>query len=248
MSKFDNIDFDQPPERSLLPSLQKWDILSILVLVVTACIGLYFLLVFLIPNTPLNPLSPENAARSYTATPSATPRILEPTWTPSATPYIPPTNTALPTYTPVFTPTSVSLVPATKTPQPTATPKSPFSATVEYISSATYHPESGCSALWVAGVVLDKNGAHIYGIQVLLLGTLNGKTITAPMISGQAAQFYGISGFEYQLNSAPMDSRGTLYLQLRDQGGGVQLSENVYINTYADCNKNMVFVRLKKNP
>jgi hypothetical protein len=68
------------------------------------------------------------------------------------------------------------------------------------------------------------------------------------MISGMAAQLYGVSGFEVQIASTPVDSKGTLYLQLRDQGGGVQLSENVYINTYSDCSKNMVWVQFKQNP
>jgi hypothetical protein len=34
---------------------------------------------------------------------------------------------------------------------------------------------------------------------------------------------------------------------LKDQGGGVQLSDTVYINTYTDCAKNMVFVTFKEN-
>ena len=248
MSKFDKINFDKPPERSLLPALQTWDILSIIVLIVTACIGMYFLLVFLIPNTPINPLSPMNAARNFTPTPSVTPRGLEPTWTPSATPYIPPTDTPLPTFTPVFTPTSFSLVPPTKTPKPTATPKSPYSVTVDYIASSKYHPEFACGWMGVAGIVLDVNNAHVNGLQLLLLGTLEGKSINNFSISGMLPLLYGASGFEFDLGRAPVDSRGTLYLQLRDQGGGVQLSENVYLNTYSDCSKNMVFVRFKKNP
>jgi len=248
MSKFDNIDFDKPADRSPLSSLEKWDILSIVILLATACIGLYYLLVFLIPNTPLNPLSPQNAARGFTATPTITPRGLEPTWTPSATPYIPPTNTALPSFTPVYTQTPVSLVPPTKTPQPTATPKSPFSATVDYIASSKYHPEFGCNWMGVAGIVLDVNNAHVNGLQLLLLGTLNGKTINNFSISGMLPLLYGASGFEFDLGRTPIDSRSTLYLQLRDQGGAIQLSENVYINTYTDCNKNMTFVRFKKNP
>ncbi len=248
MSKFDNINFDKPPERSLLSGLQTWDILSILVLVITACIGLYFLLVFISPNTPLNPLSPLNASKDYTPTATVTPRGLEPTWTPSATPYIPPTETPRPTFTPIYTNTPFSLVPPTKTPKPTATPKAPYSVTVDYISSGKYHPEFGCNWMGVAGIVLDVNNAHVNGLQLLLLGTLDGKSINLFSISGMLPLLYGASGFEFDLGRTPIDSRGTLYIQLRDQGGGVQLSENVYINTYSSCDKNMVFVKFKKNP
>lgn len=249
MSNFDNIDFDRPPERRVAaPSLTKWDFLAIAALVITVCIGLYFLLVFVSPNTPLNLLSQENALRGMPATPTATLLQLEPTWTPSATPYIPPTDTPRPTFTPVFTATPFSLVPPTKTPVPTKTPKSPYSVTVEYVSSAKYHPELGCNWQGVSGVVLDVNNAHIYGLQLLLLGTWNGQSINNFMISGTFPLLYGQSGWEFQLGTKPADTKGTLFLQLKDQGGGIKLSEDVYINTYSDCNKNMVFVKFKKNP
>ncbi len=248
MSKFDHIDFDRPPDRSVLPSLQTWDILSVFVLLATACIGLYYLVVFISPNTPLNPLSKARADANLPPTPTITARPLDPTWTPSATPYIPPTDTPRPTFTPIFSPTPFSLIPATKTPKPTATPKAPYSVTVDYIASSKYHPEFGCNWLGVAGIVLDVNNAHVNGLQLLLLGTLDGHTVNNFSISGMLPLLYGASGFEFDLGRTPIDSRGTLYIQLRDQGGGVQLSENVYINTYSDCNKNMVWVRFKKNP
>jgi len=224
-----------------------WDTLTIITLVITACIGGYFLILFINPNIALNPLSPARKHAGDTPTSTITPIGLAATWTPSVTPYIPPTDTPRPTFTPVFTPTLFSLVQPSKTPKPTATPKAPYSAKIDYISSSLYHPEAGCNALWVVGIVLDKNNANHFGLQVLLVGTLNGKTVNIPTISG-IAQVYGTSGFEFQLDSAPVDSTGTLYLQLRDQSGAIQLSENIYINTYADCNKNMTYVRFKENP
>ncbi len=231
-------------KRSTIP----WDTLTIITLVITVCIGAYFLLVFVNPNTPLNLLSEARASEGELPTPTITPIGLFATWTPSATPYIPPTDTPRPTFTPVFTPTLFSLVPPTKTLKPTATPKAPYTAKIDYISSGLYRPEAGCLSLWVAGVVLDKNNAHHVGLQVLLVGTLNGKTVNIPMISGISPQLYGTSGFEFQLDSAPVNSTGTLYLQLRDQSGAIQLSENIYINTFADCNKNMTYARFKESP
>ena len=249
MSDFDNIDFDRPPERrASAPSLNNWDILSIAVLIITVCIGLYFLLVFLSPNTPLNLLSETNASRGQPPTATATLLQLEPTWTPSATPYIPPTGTPRPTFTPIFTATSFSLVPPTKTPVPTKTPKSPYSVTVEYVSSTKYYPELGCNWQGVAGIVLDVNNAHIYGLQLLLLGYWNDQSINNFMISGTFPLLYGQSGWEFTLGDKPINTKGTLYIQLRDQGGSVKLSEDVYINTYSDCNKNMVYIKFKKNP
>ena len=243
MSDFKNIDFDRPRSKPA-SKLQVWDILSIGVLLVTACMGLYYLLVFINPNLPINPLPPSRL--NLVPTPTITPIVMPPTWTPSATPYIPPTDTPRPTFTPVFTQTPFSLVPPTKTPKPTSTPKAPYSAKVEYIPSTKYRPELGCNWLGVAGIVLDKNGAHHIYVPVYLFGTLNGQTINSVTVSGTVPQFYGASGFEFQLGTTPIASNKTLYLQLRDQGG-VPLSENVYINTYDDCNKNMVFVTFKEN-
>jgi hypothetical protein len=44
----------------------------------------------------------------------------------------------------------------------------------------------------------------------------------------------------------PVASNDTLYLQLLDQAG-LPLSDNVYIDTFNDCKKNLVLVRFKKN-
>ena len=243
MSDFNDIDFDRPQKASA-PKLGLWDMLSIAVLIVTACIGAYYLLIFASPNITLNPFSPQRLQEKLVPTFTITPLSLPPTWTPSATPYIPPTDTPRPTFTPVYTPTLFSLVPPTETPKPSPTPKAPYSAKVEYVSSGKYHPEFGCNWLGVAGIVLDKNNAHHIYVQVLLFGTLKDQQVNNITVSGTAPQYYGASGFEFQLGTAPVESSKTLFLQLRDQGG-MPLSENVYINTYSDCNKNMVFVTFK---
>lgn len=245
MSDFKDFPSDRPRSKSR-PALQVWDILSIGVLLVTLCIGAYYLLVFVNPNIAINPFSPQRLQARLIPTFTITPIAMPPTWTPSVTPYIPPTETPRPTFTPVFTPTPFSLIPPTRTPLPTATPKAPYSAKVEYISSGKYHPEFGCNWLGVAGIVLDKNNAHHIYLQVLLVGTLKGETVNYITVSGTVPQLYGASGFEFQLASEPVNSTGTLYLQLRDQAG-VRLSENIYINTYSDCSKNMVFVTFREN-
>lgn len=243
MSDLNDIDFDEPRQKSA-PKLQVWDILSIGVLLMTVCIGLYYLLVFLNPNTSINPFTPSRFVLVPTAT--ITPIVMPATWTPSATPYIPPTDTPLPSFTPIYTPTPFSLATATNTLKPSATPKAPYSAKVEYIASSKYRPEFGCNWLGVAGIVLDKNNAHHFGVLVYFFGTLDGQSINNILASGMAPQYYGPSGFEFQLGSTPLDSTKMLYLQLRDQGG-VPLSENVYINTYSSCSKNMVFVTFREN-
>lgn len=245
MSDFKDISFDRPRPKPA-PTVQVWDILSIGVLLITACIGLYYLLIFVNPNLAINPFSPQRLQARLVPTPTITPISMPPTWTPSATPYIPPTDTPRPTFTPFATVTPFSLVPPTRTPLPTSTPKAPYSAKVEYISSGKYRPEFGCNWLGVAGIVLDKNNAPLLYAQILLVGMIRGESINSITVSGTVPQIYGTSGFEFQLGSEPATTTGALYLQLRDQAG-VRLSENIYINTYNDCSKNMVFVTFREN-
>jgi hypothetical protein len=246
MSTSNEINLDRPKSPAKKKGLPIWDILSIGVLFATACIGSYFVIVFISPNIFINPFAPA-LQETLIPTFTITPLVLPATWTPTETPYIPPTDTPRPTFTPVFTITPVLLVPPTATAKPTATPKAPYGAKVDNISSGLYHPEAGCNWLGVAGVVLDKNKAHHLYLTVILSGTLNGQTINQITVSGAAAQSYGASGFEFYLGAIPLDSKGTLYLQLRDQGN-VPLSENVYINTSKECSKNLVWVQFKENP
>jgi hypothetical protein len=243
MDNYDLKDEPKPPRSQL----NIWDMLSILVLVITLCIGAYFALIFANPLTPLNPLPP-----IIIPTSTATQLQLPPTWTPTVT--VQPTETAtlapLITVPPTFTP--VLLVPPTKTPvptttpKPTSTPKAAFSASVNYISSTIFHPEAACNWVGVGGTIVDTNNAPLPAMVIRLVGTFNNKPINLLTVSNASRQIYGDSGFEFVLGTVPMDSKGELYLQALDQAG-LPLSDNVYINTYADCNKNLVQVRFKKN-
>jgi hypothetical protein len=61
------------------------------------------------------------------------------------------------------------------------------------------------------------------------------------------APAYGQSGYEFFLGAVPISSDGLLYIQILDQAG-LPLSDNVYIDTFNDCSKNLVLVRFRKNP
>ena len=249
-----NFDFDEKPARRTGgPKLNPWDLLSILVLLITVCIAGYFVLVFIHPNMPLNPFPPPPTPFQF-PTATITPIQLPATWT--ATLPIPPqmtaTDTPPPTFTLMPTGTSFSLVPPTKTPKVSATPKVPFDATVQYIASTIIYPDVGCDWLGIGGTIVDSNGADLIPMIIKLAGTLNGQQVpaSAAAVSG-ASSAYGRSGFELNLgnilhlSTVPVASNGTLYLQVLDQAG-LPLSDNIYINTYNDCSKNLVLVRFKK--
>lgn len=92
---------------------------------------------------------------------------------------------------------------------------------------------------------MDANNSDIVGMVVRIVGTYNGKNINMTTVSGVNPD-YGRSGFEFVLSSSPISTRDQLYMQLLDQAGK-PLSDNVYLDTFDDCEKNLVLVRFKKN-
>lgn len=256
MSEF-NFDEPKPKKKSSgfsisgKPNFGLWNILSIVVLLITVCLGVYFLMIFFNPNSSLNPLPPYEL-KIPTAT--ITPRQLDATWTPTPTVYVSPTATLLPSITPPPTNTPANFVPPTDTPIPTktstatATPKAPFSASsINHIESIIipHLLEAGCNWQGVGGTVDDQNSGPIIGIVVRLGGTYDGKTVELTTVSGISPE-YGKSGFEFVLSDTPINSRDKLYVQLLDQAG-LPLSEKISIDTFSDCKKNLVLVRFKKN-
>ena len=222
--------------------------LSILVLIVTVLMVLYFAVIFLFPTSSLNILPP-GGRFAPSATPTSGPIQLEPTWTASPTLELTPSNTPYPSFTPFPSPTTFSLVPPTKTPRPptpTRTPKAPFSAIVNYVPSTIFYPELGCSYFGIAGEAVDsKNAPYKFGI-IKVGGTINGQRIdpdSHTTVTGVATQF-GVGGFEIVLQMPPTNSTGTLWIQMFDVAG-IPQSEQKPINTYEDCQKNLVQVRFK---
>jgi hypothetical protein len=244
----DDFNFDGKPVRgrSAGATMQMWDILSILVLVITAGLVLYFAFIFINPDTALNPLRP-GASGPQLPTSTPTPLQLAATWTASPTLEMTLTNTPRPTFTAIATDTPFSLIPPTRTPKPTSTPKAPFSAvSVTFQDSTVYHPgQAACSWAGIGGAVLDANNSPVIGMVVVLRGSLDNKVIDQQTVSGINKE-YGPSGFEFVLGVAPVATNKTLYIQLVDQSS-VPLSDKIFVTTSADCTKNLVLVRLKKN-
>ena len=239
----DDFDFDGTQSRARGSSFQLWDLLSVLMLILTACIAGYFVLIFINPNASYNLLPPGGpGARLPTAT--TTPIQLQATWTASPTLQLTPSNTPRPTFTPFFTNTPFSLVPPTKTPKATNTPKAPFGATTQQVQSTVIHPELDCTWAGIGGTVVDSNNSPVIGTVVVLRGTLNGSTMEQQTVTGINKE-YGPSGFEFVLGNTPVQSNNTLYVQLVDLQN-IPLSDKVFVSTSSDCAKNLVIVRFKK--
>ena len=227
--------------------MQLLDLLSILMLITAAFLGGYFLIIFINPNLPINPLPPNPVDPFAPPTATITPIQLEPTWTPTIV-NVTLTPTLLPTITLQPSPTLFSLTPPSKTPASTSTPDVPFSASVNALQSDITIPHLqsfGCNWQGVGGSVVDANNSDIVGMVVRIVGSYNGKSINMTTVSGVSPD-YGKSGFEFVLGTTPIATDGELYLQLLDQAG-LPLSDNIYIDTFTDCKKNLVLVRFKKN-
>jgi hypothetical protein len=227
-----------------------WNILTILVLLLTLCVGVAFLVVFIDPQVSFNPFKPPPTTPEL---PTPTPTIksvfqLPPTWTPAPTLEPTATFTPKPTFTPYYSPTPY--VP----PSPTATQPTPENTTTPVpggmsfvVQQGTpkaipniYHPDAGCNWMGVAGNVFSLNGGMRVQSFIKLGGTLEGRPIDQISFTGVAIQL-GLNGFEIQLADHTIATKGTLWLQLQDQQE-LPLSEKVYFDTFADCEKNLIII------
>ncbi len=210
------------------------NILSGILVTGTLVVTLVFAIIFINPQTFINPLPPTTLpARAITNTPSPTPKsVLPPTWTPTISPTPEPTATPTPTDTP----------PPTETPIPTADLESGTTFTLQS-GSPSYevnfaHPDAGCSWLGVGGEVYDKDGAPVPGILIEVGGTLGEVEIDGLTLSGMASA-YGEAGFEITLADAPAASDNTIWIQLLDQAN-LPLTEQYFFQTYDSCDSNLV--------
>ncbi|HEX9013910.1 MAG TPA: hypothetical protein VF813_10350 [Anaerolineaceae bacterium] len=102
------------------------------------------------------------------------------------------------------------------------------------------HPDVGCKWLGVTGQVFDQQGNPVSKIRVWVTGTLNGVKISQLGMTGTSPA-YGPGAYEVQLGSQPVNSQGSLVLQLVDSSGKT-VSDKIPLVTYQDCQKNLVLV------
>lgn len=248
MDAFDYADAQKAPSRST--SALVWNILTVLVLLSSICIVAVFLMIYMDPNSALNPLKPIPIdTQIILPTATVTPRQLPPTWTPTPSLTPAPTNTPHPTYT--LVPTSTAFGAATDTPGPTS-PPGPMSFGLQdgdpqAIPARVYHPGIGCTFMGVSGQALDVRNNAIEGMVVQFGGTLEGRQIpTQTTLTGLVLSSDG--RYEFTIADHPIASRQTLWVQLLDQSGLVAMSEKIYFDTFDDCERNLIIVNFKQKP
>jgi len=246
---FDYIDEDVEPKSRSRASIV-WNLLTILVILTAACIGLYFATIFLNPNTGINPFPPPaTPIRIELDTPTPTPKdVLPPTWTPTLELISTEPSTPMPSETPL--PTEESQVEEDDQDDDETEGDMPVvlhEGSPQYIPSSGWHPDLGCNWMGIAGQVIDINGAPVQGLIVEVGGTLKGKNIGNPTLlqATGLATAYGDAGYEVKLADEPLDSNNTLWIQILDQAG-LPMSEKIRFDTYNDCEKNLIIVYFKQ--
>lgn len=197
----------------------------------------FFVYTFLSPNHPYNPFPPSEMDSP------AEPATLE--ILPSHTPILIPTATI--TRTPIFpTSTETQLPPPTEAVITILAPTLPLESSVHFSAQTgtpvfTAHP-SGCDGIYLAGNVIDLDGNPLPGMLVIAAGTLQDAPVeTEPSLSGLNPEF-SPSGWQIKLSKTLIDSTGTVYLALYSLESAEPVSELIFINTFNDCNRNMIMV------
>ncbi len=157
--------------------------------------------------------------------------------------------TASPTLT--YTHTLQSTLTFTVTPSPTISPTPtrelrPFilDGEQEATNIELIRPQLNCNWLVVAGQVWDLQGDPIPGLTLHLFGEIAGFSIDQVRVSGSAPA-YGDSGFEFALEGLVLASQNSLSIQLEDTNG-IPLSYPYAIETFNDCQRNLILTNFKK--
>jgi hypothetical protein len=145
-----------------------------------------------------------------------------------------PTETLTPSPTPTVTPTSTPEV------YPFVLIGAP-----EMMNYALIRPGLSCDYLIIAGQVWDLQDVPVTdSITVHLYGELGGFTIDRYALPGTAF-VYGESGYEFVLEGLVVDSFDSLTIRLEDTNG-LPLSAGYLIQTYEDCQRNLILVNFKQ--
>lgn len=241
-----------PPYNSNQPKEVLWNFLTALIVVGMIAVFIIIALIYINPRSALNPFPPPTPVPTLALTQPPAPTALPPAAT-ATPPVSQSTRTSAPTQPNQPTPTAILATPVapsgSSSPTPTYKPSSGYAfipqAEPKAIDAALFSPGRGCQWMGVAGQAFDIKGSPVpLGIEIRLVGILDGKQILTTSLTGTAIS-YGPSGFEFFLAEKPIASKNSLWIQLLDQSG-LPLSDRVYFDTFADCSKNLVIINFKQ--
>lgn len=250
-----------------------WNILTVIVVLMTVCLCIGFGYLLINPQSSVNPFPPptmpvEAELPTVTPTPKS---VLPPTWTPAptliATQTPVPTNTLVPSSTPQIIDTATPAISSATAAIPSETPgegqltETPVLVTASPTASEGMpfvlhpgdpvainnigHQELGCNWTGVAGRAFDLSGAPIeQGLFVQLGGTFNNEQVEMLGMLGMVST-YGPGSYEFVLGDTPIPSNQLLWVQLFDQAM-LPLSEQINFDTFEECDKNLILINFNQ--
>ncbi len=109
---------------------------------------------------------------------------------------------------------------------------------------AFMHAEKECAWMGVGGQVFDRNNQPLLDLVVLVQGVLDGQEVNLFALTGSFTTL-GPGGYEFKLSDRSIASTQTLYATVYDSYGN-QLSGNVYFDTSALCESNLVLINFRE--
>ena len=103
-----------------------------------------------------------------------------------------------------------------------------------------FHPELDCNFLGVSGQVFGPSGIPVKLIVVESGGILENGEIVGLSLTGNVQEF-GPGGYEIIFSDHVIDSSNSVWVQLKDLAGQ-PLSDKIYFDTFADCQKNLTLI------
>lgn len=117
--------------------------------------------------------------------------------------------------------------------------------TPAYLENFGY-PDLGCKWMGVAGQAFGTDGKPVVNLVVNIKGRLGTSEIDLISVTGvPEADIYNPGSYEIVIADQPVQSEGTLSIQLFDLDGSA-LSAPVQFETYRDCSKNLVIINFSE--
>lgn len=242
----DAFDFQETKPERAKPSLPKgwlWYLGALYFVGMTFLCVSFYALTFIDPYNRYNVFPPPTQVILLA---SPTPRPVTATNTPSPSPSSTftvtpsPTGDGTPTATEDLQPSATNIVLGdTSTPGPSGKPVFQIQpGNPLYLT----HPD-GCDGLYLGGNVIDLNGNPSVFMIVRLQGSLNGESLgIEDALSGTAPQF-SESGYQIKFSDTLTDSSGTVFVELYHQDfADDPVSQLIIINTFNDCEKNLIMI------
>lgn len=135
-------------------------------------------------------------------------------------------------------------IPPTATLVPTPTPHFVVQPGTPLGTSNIVEPDSSCDWMGIGGQVFDQDNVPVNDLIVEVGGTILGNQISQLAITGNAPIF-GPGGYLIELGDMPMASDGTLWMLLYLDG--VPQSEKIFLNTYAECERNLLIINFMES-